>query len=441
MFPPQDALPLPPRPSLEQYKKRAKDLLKAARSPDPAALRVWASDWIESLAQLSHLETSPQVPVRFAQWTEQLEKFARQELEPVWGRTHSSVPPSEARRDPKLTAAQFVIARSHGFESWTRLARHLESVARAGSPISTFEQSADAIVTGDLARLKKLLRAHPELTRARSTRQHQATLLHYIAANGVEGYRQKSPPNAVPIAELLLASGADVNATALLYGGDADTLGLVATSVHPQQAGVQLELLDLLLRHGASLHPMVVNACLANGRRQSAEFLAFRGAQLDLEAAAGVGRLDLVKTFFDSQGNLLPAATRIQMERGFLWASEYGRDEVVEFLLQRGVEVATQAQTGQTALHWAVIGAQSETIRLLLKHNAPLEAKNRYGGTPLGQALWLITNGDPHTDYVPIVETLLKAGAIIEEGTAEWLGRQKEVAPKQKQRLLALLKK
>ncbi len=29
-----DTLPLPPHPSLEQYKKRAKDLVKAANSPD-----------------------------------------------------------------------------------------------------------------------------------------------------------------------------------------------------------------------------------------------------------------------------------------------------------------------------------------------------------------------------------------------------------------------
>jgi len=45
MFPnPQDALPIPPHPSLEQYKKRAKDLVKAARSEDADAIRVWAAD-------------------------------------------------------------------------------------------------------------------------------------------------------------------------------------------------------------------------------------------------------------------------------------------------------------------------------------------------------------------------------------------------------------
>jgi len=54
MFPnPHDALPLPPKPSLDHYKKRAKDLLKAFRSPNPDALQTWAADWIDSLLRLS----------------------------------------------------------------------------------------------------------------------------------------------------------------------------------------------------------------------------------------------------------------------------------------------------------------------------------------------------------------------------------------------------
>ena len=44
MFPnPHDALPLPPRPNLNQYKTLAKDLLKAARSADPNAIGTWAA--------------------------------------------------------------------------------------------------------------------------------------------------------------------------------------------------------------------------------------------------------------------------------------------------------------------------------------------------------------------------------------------------------------
>ena len=48
---------------------------------------------------------------------------------------------------------------------------------------------------------------------------YAATLLHYVGANGVEGYRQQSPPNAVAIARLLLDAGAEVDAFAGMYGG------------------------------------------------------------------------------------------------------------------------------------------------------------------------------------------------------------------------------
>jgi ankyrin repeat protein len=261
------------------------------------------------------------------------------------------------------------------------------------------------------------------LTRTHSTRRHQATLLHYISANGVEGYRQKTPKNILQIAALLLDAGADVNASTNLYGGST-TLDLVATSIHPERAGVQEALLQLLLDRGAQLTPRIVNACLANGRTQAAEFLATRGATLDLEAAAGLGRLDPLKSFFDTRGNLRPPATNSQMERGFLWACEYGRNEVVEFLLQHKVPLDTQAGPGQTALHWAVIGGRLDTIMLLLQRGAPLEAKNSYGASPLGQALWSALHADNGIDYLPVIEALLRAGAEIEDGILSWITQQ-----------------
>jgi hypothetical protein len=227
MFPnPQDALPLPPRPNLEQYKKLAKDLVKACQSHHPGAIRAWARNWVETLVRLADLTITPQLPVRFDHWIELVEGFARQKLSNSEGAKCT------------LSEAQFVVARSHGFESWPKFAKHIEGTAAAGSSISRFELAADAIVSGDIATLEHLLREGPDLTLARSTREHRATLLHYVSANGVEGYRQKTPPNAVLIAETLLQAGADVNSAANVYGGHATTLGLVATSIHPCLAGV-----------------------------------------------------------------------------------------------------------------------------------------------------------------------------------------------------------
>src|SRR5882762_8669039 len=126
---------------------------------------------------------------------------------------------TRAERRCVLADAQFVLARSHGFLSWSAFAAHLDALAHGNTEVGAFESAADAIVRGDDQTLQQLLRQHPDLIRARSTREHRATLLHYVSANGVEGYRQKSPANAARITELLIEAGAAVDAEADVYGG------------------------------------------------------------------------------------------------------------------------------------------------------------------------------------------------------------------------------
>jgi ankyrin repeat protein len=323
-----------------------------------------------------------------------------------------------------LASAQFVIARAHGFESWPKFVKHIDALRRKSSSVARFEAAADAIVSGKTAILKKLLREDPELIRARSTREHRATLLHYVSANGVEGYRQKTPKNIVRITKLLLDAGAEIDATAEVYGGGATALGLAATSVHPERAGVQEVLLQILLDHGAAIdrprgagnEDPAVLGCLANGRGEAAAFLADRGAGLTLASAAGVGRLDVVKSYFDDDGVLKPGLSKAQMETGFLYACGYGRTDVVEFLLKKGVDPASHSNDGQTGLHWTVIGGHLDTVKSLLRQNPLLEVKNVYGGTVLGQALWSAAHsGDPEV-YIKIIETLIAAGAEVPRG-------------------------
>lgn len=242
------------------------------------------------------------------------------------------------------------------------MAQHIEAVASPSSAISQFEEAAEAIVDGDATRLERLLLDNPELIRTRSSREHRATLLHYVSANGVENYRQRTPKNAVEIASILLKAGAEVDAAAEVYGGRCTTLGLVATSVHPQRAGVQNELMQLLLDHGARIElpqgrgEAMVNSGLANGQPAAAKFLAAHGARLDLAGAAGIGRLDVVKSFFHEDGDLKPDTTREQMVHGFAYACGYGHKDVVEFLLNKKVDLGAGTSMGQTGLHWAVNG-------------------------------------------------------------------------------------
>jgi ankyrin repeat protein len=287
--------------------------------------------------------------------------------------------------------------------------------------IARFESAADAIVNGDIRTLKRLLRDDPRLIHARSTREHGATLLHYVSANGVEGYRQKTPGNILEITELLLKAGAEVDAEADVYGGGATTLGLVATSVHPFRAGIQNPLMQLLLDHGAQIDHKTsagnrqssVLGALSNGRGEAAAYLAQRGARLSFEAAAGVGRLDMVKSFLKKHGAHKTASTKRRLRTAFLYACGYGQNEVVEFLLDQGVDLADGGRDGQTPLHSAVIHGKLEMVKLLLKHNAPLESRNMYGGTVLGQTLWSAAHGGDPKLYAEIIETLIAAGAKV----------------------------
>jgi ankyrin repeat protein len=407
-----DALPLPPRPNLEQYKKLAKEFQHACKSSDQHAIRDWAAGWVETIARLQGLEITPELQRRMA--------FEAGQIEQRWLKFRETN--ARAVRCT-LVDAQFFVARGHGFASWPKFAKHLEGLARPDSPISTFEEAVDAIVDGDLEGLKKLLGENPELVRARSTREHRSTLLHYVSANGVEDFRQKTPKNIVQITKLLMKAGADVNAESDAYGGRSTTLGLTATSWHPENAGVQIPLMEVLIDHGAIIDGRdgsEIIGCLQNGRREAAEFFAGSGARLDLEAAAGVGRLDVVKSFFDEEGRLKSPATPEQMHDGFAWACEFGRTSVVDLLLQRGMKVdAKLKHHGQTGLHWAAFNGHLETVKLLLQHGASVEAKDEaYDGTALDWGLYGWGNSTEKESelarYYEVIALLTQAGARMD---------------------------
>jgi ankyrin repeat protein len=407
-----DALPLPPRPDIEQYKKLAKDFQHACKSADPGAVRGWAARWVENLARLQSREI-----------THNLRRQIDYVAERVARRWQKFKKTNERAVRCTLADAQFFVAREHGFASWPKFAKHLEGLAHADSPVSRFEAAADAIADGDTATLAKLLGEDAELARVRSTREHRSTLLHYVSANGVEDFRQKTPKNIVEITKLLLKAGADVNAESDAYGGRSTTLGLAATSCHPADAGVQLPLMELLIAHGAAIDGpdggSAVNGCLHNGRGEAAEYLANRGTRLDLEAAAGVGRLDVVRTFFNDNGSLKPPATEKQRSDGYAWACQFGRTSVVDFLLQAGIAVnAKLPHDGQTGLHWAAYGGHADTVRLLLERGAGIDSRDdSYDGTPLGWALYGWGSGPRPAglgSYFEAVGLLVRAGAKLD---------------------------
>ena len=163
--------------------------------------------------------------------------------------------------------------------------------------------------------------------------------------------------------------------------------------------------MQLLLDRGASFEQSIVSACLANGQPEAAAFLAERGAPVGLKEAAGLGRLDLVKKFVDDG----------DVQEAFRYACAYGNKEVVEFLLDKGVDLAAHGGDGQTPLHWAVITGHLEIVKFMLQLRPPLESRNKYGGTVLEQTLWSAAHGGDPVRYIAILEELVAAGAKIPE--------------------------
>jgi hypothetical protein len=130
---------IPDRPSLEQYKKQAKDLLRASLAGDPAALeRIHRHP---RFRQLAPDQLSNQLPTLV------------------------------------LADAQLVLAREHGFPSWPQFAAHLEtlriirSVEEIRDPLSTFIEVASVPRhgwhgSGSLEHAQLILSRYPQVATA-----------------------------------------------------------------------------------------------------------------------------------------------------------------------------------------------------------------------------------------------------------------------------------
>jgi ankyrin repeat protein len=359
-----DLKPLPFRSALEQYQKQAEKLLDAHRSGDSEAIRV------------IH-ENHPRFLDAKIPWLPK------------------NLSDSEIQNAAlELGDAQLTIARWYSFQNWCALAEYVEAVTRDDSPVFRFESAVEAVITGDLATLESLLRENPELVRERSTRithfdppVHRATLLHYVAANGVENYRQKTPENAVDIATTLLKAGAEVDAPADMYGGQCTTMSMLVSSSHPAQAGVQVALIETLLDFGAATCGAPLMTALAFGYLSAAEALVRRGARVDnIAAASGLGRLA-------DATRLLATADADSRHRALALAAQHGQVEIVRLLLEAGEDPNRYNPDGNhshtTPLHQAVLAGHDAVVRLLVERGARLDIKDTiYQSTPLGWATY-----------------------------------------------------
>jgi hypothetical protein len=115
-----------------------------------------------------------------------------------------------------------------------------------------------------------------------------------------------------------------------------------------------------------------------------------------------------------------------------------GRTEVARKLLQRGVEPYAGMKTGLAGPHYAASGAKVDLVQMLIDLGVPLEVKNIYGGTMLGQALWSAIN-EPVDTHAETIEMLVGAGASVHPGTLEWWNTQSVPNAETQRRVAAVL--
>ncbi len=315
--------------------------------------------------------------------------------------------PDEEIRAAALTIAdaQLATARAYSFRDWRALSALAQEIASPVSAVRRFELAAEAVIQGDATTLSAMLVADLSLARARSTREtchdpsvHRATLLHYLGANGIEGYRQRSPGNAVEIARLLLAAGAEVDALAGMYGGACTTLSMLISSSPPADAGVQVPLVNTLLDHGASIEGKgagswvsPIRTALIFGFRDAADAVAARVSSIDdLAIAAGLGRTADCR-------RLLDVATPVQRHEALALSAMNHRLDVVAFLLDAGEDPNRFNPDGMhshaTPLHGAAFDGDLALVQLLVSHGARSDIRDSlWNGTAVG---WAEHGGQP----------------------------------------------
>lgn len=291
--------------------------------------------------------------------------------------------------------------------------------------METFYQAVKSIISGDESALRSLLAKHPDLIRQRSRANHRATLLHYVAANGVEGELQLSPGNAPAITRLLLETGAEVDAVAP-FGGDprfTTTMCMTVTSFNPFRAGVQECIVDVLVDFESKVDGIAkeggpLGCALMFGYTKAAERLVLRGARVDnIIYAAGLGRTDVVRRMLTT-GEGVDRITRRPDEKAgrfcfpvprdadarevaLIVAALHNRLWTVQALLDAGVKVNATPFCGQSALHYAAYFGNAEVIEELVARGADTSLiETQFNRTP---AEWALETGNVH-----ITEKLLK---------------------------------
>lgn len=416
---------LPSRPSLEQLKTQAKELLKALRADEPAALQRFSEYHPEG----RHVGTS----ARDASWS--------------------------------LSDAQLVIAREYGAASWPDLREHVAAkLVATGDPMALLRQ---AFAEDDATLFRQLLERHPALkaridepveafnspviTQVRS--REMLDVLLDAGANvdvrskwwaGGFGLLDTAEPD---LAHYAIERGAKVDAPAAARLGMLEKLReLLAADpklVHtrggdgqtPLHFASTIAVAELLLSYGADIDALDVDhestpaQYMVRDRQEVARYLVQRGCRTDILLAAALGDAVLARRHLDADPNCV--RTRVTHEYFpkrhhrsggtiYQWtlgwfvsphevAHEFGHTDLVRLLMERSPAevrflaacwmadnekvrellvqhprlIATLSANDRKHIALAARNNRTAAVRTMLAAGFPVDATGQHEGTPL----------------------------------------------------------
>jgi ankyrin repeat protein len=345
---------LPPRPSLDQLRRRAKELRDAARSGDPAALaRITAH---------TPAARSGTVTLAAAQLA-----TAREHGYPSWPQLAAEVQARAAELGQRVE--EFLVA---SIRDWT--ARAARMLARdpwmAGYDVRT------AVVLGDADRVREMLAREPGLA-TRTDEKTGWTALHAACASQWHRLDPARAGGLTEVARLLLDAGADPAARPDGEGQWSPLLCAVAGAPNPAITG-------LLLEHGARPDDHVLYlAAFESGHECLRLLLPYApditattalsapistgdvaGVRLLLDAGADPNHLleaGLLGQSHEQEPPVPPLSAAVDLESG---------PEIVGLLLERGADPEVPGLDGRTAYQQAVRTGQDRVADLLARHGA-----------------------------------------------------------------------
>jgi ankyrin repeat protein len=226
----------------------------------------------------------------------------------------------------------------------------------------------DAAKSGDLAKIKALLKDNPGL--ASSKDLWDLTPLHMAVARSNR-----------EVVELLLTYSADVNARDINN----------RTPLHRAVVFGHKDVAELLLANNADVNVKDNNGSTPlhlaadAGEKDVAELLLTNKA--DISAKDNDGNTPLHWAEHLRGWNVLRDPISVlsckEVEKSLNLVVDTGHKDVLELLLNNKADINAKNNQGETPLHFAVKSGFRNLAKLLLVHNADVNAKNNQGETPL----------------------------------------------------------